>query len=129
MRSIAPPTPKAIETFEQRSIHFTWREIRARRANSSGVGRRARICHRSAMPLLFSLLLLLTPLLSQSTSSVEGKVVNSVTGEAVRKAVVNVRSRSGQYVYTAASDQFGKYHVDNVTPEKYMAQANAEGFT
>jgi hypothetical protein len=63
-----------------------------------------------------------------STASVEGKVVNAITGAAVKKAVVTIRNTNGQYVQVAPSDASGKFHIDNVQPEKYIVSADAEGF-
>jgi Carboxypeptidase regulatory-like domain len=85
------------------------------------------------MRLRFTLLLCLSLaaaiLIAQSTlSSVEGKVVNSVTGESVKKAVVTIHDRTNRYVYFTTTDQSGKFHIDNVQPEKYVASADAEGY-
>jgi len=81
---------------------------------------------------LFAFLLTAAPLLSQASQqpgSVSGKVVNSVTGQAVKKAVVTLRSGSGQNSYVTGSDQSGKFQFDNVQPDKYMATAEAEGYS
>ena len=60
-------------------------------------------------------------LIAQSNlGSVEGKVVNSVTGESIKKAVVTIHNRTNQYVYFTTTDQSGKFHIDNVQPEKYV---------
>jgi hypothetical protein len=81
---------------------------------------------------LFAFLLTAAPLLSlapQQPGSVSGKVVNSVTGQAVKKAVVTLRGGSGQNSYVTGSDQSGKFEFDNVQPDKYMATADAEGYS
>ncbi len=79
--------------------------------------------------LLLSLSLGAPVLIAQSNlGSVEGKVVNSVTGELIKKAVVTINSRTNQYVYFTTTDQSGKFHIDNVQPEKYVASADAEGY-
>jgi hypothetical protein len=85
------------------------------------------------MRLRFTLLLCLSLaaalLIAQSNlGSVEGKVVNSVTGESVKKAVVTIHDRTNRYVYFTTTDQSGKFHIDNVQPEKYVASADAEGY-
>jgi hypothetical protein len=69
------------------------------------------------------------PLLSQSNlGSVEGKVVNSISGEPVKKAVVTVRNANGQFTFVTAADQFGKFQADSLQPDKYVATAQAEGY-
>jgi hypothetical protein len=79
--------------------------------------------------LLLGLSLAAPVLIAQSSlGSVEGKVVNSVTGESIKKAVVTIGNRTSQYVYFTTSDQSGKFHIDNVQPEKYTAWAQAEGY-
>ncbi len=78
----------------------------------------------------FALHFAATALIAQSNlGSVEGKVVNSVTGAPVKKAVVDLRNPNGQSTYVTTTDQFGKFHIDNVKPETYSAIADAEGFT
>ncbi len=70
-----------------------------------------------------------TALIAQSNlGSVEGKVVNLVTGAPVKRAVVNLRSSTGQYASFTVTDLLGKFHIDNVPPAKYSAFADAEGF-
>ena len=81
---------------------------------------------------LFAFFLTAAPLLSQATQqpgSVSGKVVNSVTGQAVKKAVVTLRGGSAQNSYVTGSDQSGKFQFDNVQPDKYVATAEAEGYS
>jgi hypothetical protein len=79
--------------------------------------------------LLLGLSLAAAVLIAQSNlGSVEGKVVNSVTGESIKKAFVTINSRTNQYVYFTTTDQSGKFHIDNVQPEKYAASADAEGY-
>ena len=83
----------------------------------------------SLRALLLPVFLTALPLFSQNTlATVDGKVVNAVTGQPVKKAVVTVRNGSGRQSYFAASDAEGKFHIDNVQPEKYLATATAEGF-
>ncbi len=78
---------------------------------------------------LFAIIFAAAPLVAQNLGSVEGKVVNSTTGEGVKKAVVTVRNANGQFTYFTASDQSGKFHIDNMQPEKYVATADAEGYS
>ena len=81
---------------------------------------------------LFAIFLTAAPLLSQAPQqpgSVSGKVVNSVTGQAVKKAVVTLRNGNGQNCYVTGSDQSGKFQFDNVQPDKYQATAEAEGYS
>lgn len=69
-------------------------------------------------------------LLAQSNlGSIDGKVIDSVTGEAVKKAVVTIRNGTGQYSYFTVADASGKFHVDSVQPEKYTAASDAEGYS
>ncbi len=78
---------------------------------------------------LVAILFAAAPLVCQSNlASVEGKVVNSVTREPVKRAVVTLHNSTGQFTYFASTDQAGKFHIDNVQPEKYACTANAEGF-
>ncbi len=84
--------------------------------------------------LLLALFLNAAPLLAQQAAginpgSVSGKVVNSVTGQAVKKAVVTLRSATGQNSAVTVSDQSGKFHIDNVTPDRYTATAQAAGYS
>lgn len=84
--------------------------------------------------LLLALFLTAAPLPAQQATglnpgTVSGKVVNSVTGEAVKKAVVSLRSATGQNTAATVSDQSGKFHFDNVTPDRYTATAQAAGYS
>jgi len=79
--------------------------------------------------LLLALFSTAAPLLAQQPATVSGKVVNSVTGEAVKKAVVSLRNAIGQTSLATVSDQLGKFHFDNVTPDRYTATAQAAGYS
>ena len=99
----------------------------------------------------------LLPAAAQSLGSVEGRVVNSATGEGVKKAVVTVNSiaspsgaqsqsqsgpmgvfisgiygnavgPNGPQVYNAVTDASGKFHIDNVPAGMVTAMAVAEGY-
>jgi hypothetical protein len=79
--------------------------------------------------LLFALFLNALPLLGQQAATVSGSVVNSVTGQTVKKAVVTLRNATGQTSLTTVSDQSGKFHFDNVAPDRYSATAQASGYS
>jgi Carboxypeptidase regulatory-like domain len=79
--------------------------------------------------LLLALFLNTAPLLAQQPGTVSGKVVNSVTGQPVKKAVVTLRTATGQNSYVTGSDQSGKFLFDNVQPASYIATAQAEGYS
>jgi protocatechuate 3,4-dioxygenase beta subunit len=57
--------------------------------------------------------------------SVEGVVINSVTGEPVKKAVVTLGETNPTAVMTNAD---GHFHFDNVTPGTYLIAAQRDGF-
>jgi hypothetical protein len=65
----------------------------------------------------------------QPPGTVSGKVVNSVTGQTVKKAVVTLRNANGQSSYVTGSDQEGKFRFDNIQPDKYVASAQAAGYS
>lgn len=74
-------------------------------------------------------LLLNCALLAQQPGTVSGKVVNSVTGQPVKKAVVTLRTTTGQNTYVTGSDQSGKFYFDNIQPAHYLATAQADGYS
>jgi hypothetical protein len=55
--------------------------------------------------------------------SLEGVVTNSVTGEPVKKAAVQLGDK-----YTAITDAAGHFHFDNLTPGGYIVTADKDGF-
>ena len=60
--------------------------------------------------------------------SISGKVVNSVTGQGIKRAVVNVFGGSG-FSYEATTDASGAYRIDNVEPgDGYVASGSCQGF-
>ncbi len=78
---------------------------------------------------LCSLAAIAAPFAQSNPGSVEGKAVNAITGAPVKKAVVTIRSRGGQNSYFTVTDAAGKFHLDGVQPEKYIASADAEGYS
>lgn len=90
------------------------------------------------------------PAAAQNTGTVEGKVVNSATGEGIRKAVVTLNSlppasaapsgqlraqigvfaipMNGGQSYSALTDATGKFHIDNVPAGAVTAMAMADGY-
>ncbi len=80
--------------------------------------------------LCLALVLNAAPLFAQQAAgTVSGKVVNSVTGQAVKKAVVMLRNPNGQNSSVTVSDLSGKFHFDNVQPDRYLATAQAAGYS
>jgi hypothetical protein len=71
----------------------------------------------------------LMPLLAQQPGTVSGKVVNSVTGQPVKKAVVTLSTPQGRNPYSTRSDESGKFLFDNVQPANYVATAVADGYS
>jgi len=55
--------------------------------------------------------------------SVEGIVINSVTGEPIKKAIVSLGGK-----YTATTDAAGHFHFDNVASGAYAIGAEKDGF-
>jgi len=67
--------------------------------------------------------------------SVEGSVLNALTGEPLRKATVTLRraesrpsAPGGPRFYTATTDSAGRFHIPNVAPGKYRLAAARNGF-
>lgn len=67
--------------------------------------------------------------------SVEGSVLNALTGEPLRKAMVTLRraesrpsAPGGPRFYTAMTDSAGRFHIPNVAPGKYRLAATRNGF-
>ena len=55
--------------------------------------------------------------------SVEGVVINSVTGEPLKKATIRLGDKN-----TAMTDAVGHFHFDNITPGNYFVFADKDGF-
>jgi hypothetical protein len=65
----------------------------------------------------------------KKSGSVEGSVVNAVTGAPVKRASVTLLNSKGRYRYLAVSDDSGRFRVAQVEPaEGYVAEARAQGF-
>jgi len=62
--------------------------------------------------------------------SVSGKVINTATGEGVRKASVLLRSQNGRnsFNFTADTDGNGNFVIEDVDPGKYAVTAGRQGF-
>lgn len=61
-------------------------------------------------------------------SSVEGVVINSVTSEPVKKAIVILQTARQGPSFQAVSDNAGHFRFDSVDPGSYFLVANRDGF-
>jgi len=62
--------------------------------------------------------------------SIQGTVVNSVTGQSVRKAVVCLSDRRNQFAYAAVTDDTGGFTVAGVAPGPYyVGTVVAQGYS
>jgi hypothetical protein len=63
-------------------------------------------------------------------ASLQGKVIDSATGQGVRKATVTLRcnSNSNGGTYTALTNPSGEFRFDSLQPASCMASAEAEGY-
>jgi hypothetical protein len=82
---------------------------------------------------LASFVLFAAMLSGQSTAptkpgKVEGTVINSVTNDPVKKAIMTLRPHGRRATYTAVTDAAGHFQFDNVDPGRYDAVANRDGF-
>jgi hypothetical protein len=86
---------------------------------------------------MISILIALAPLLAQQVSApveikarVEGTVINSLNGEAVRKATVILRARDKEHgqSYADETDGNGHFSIDDVEPGEYSVLAERPGF-
>ena len=59
---------------------------------------------------------------------VEGQVLNVVTGEPVRKANLTLRPDAGGTNLKAASDNEGKFTIENIQPGRYTLAGDRQGF-
>jgi hypothetical protein len=63
----------------------------------------------------------------QPPGTISGKVINSITGQGIKRAVVNING--GGFGYQASTDGSGAFRIDNVEPlAGYFAAATCEGF-
>jgi len=66
---------------------------------------------------------------TQPEGKLDGRLVNSVTNEPVRKAKVSLHpSDPSKTVYTVESDAEGKFHLDKLDPGRYTLQGAKAGF-
>src|SRR4051794_10859481 len=76
---------------------------------------------------------------AKKNAVLEGKVVNSKTGEPLRKVSLTLRPMGGPGTtgagamtpaapYAATTDAEGKFKLDNVEPGRYMLSAERQGF-
>jgi hypothetical protein len=62
-------------------------------------------------------------------SKIDGRLVNAVTNEPVRKAKVSLHpSDPSKTVYTVESDAEGKFHLEKLDPGRYTLQGEKQGF-
>jgi hypothetical protein len=78
-------------------------------------------------------LLFAAMLCGQSTAptkpgKVEGSVINSVTNDPVKKAIVNLRALGRAANYSAVTDATGHFQFESVDPSQYQAMAYRDGF-
>ncbi len=64
---------------------------------------------------------------SLKPGSAEGVVINSVTGQPLKKANVTLRNPKG-FAYAAVTDATGHFLIENVEPGSYQAMAAGDGF-
>jgi len=61
-------------------------------------------------------------------AKLQGQVVNQVTGEPVRKANITLRPEGGGTNLKAATDNDGKFTIENIDPGRYTLAAERQGF-
>jgi hypothetical protein len=60
--------------------------------------------------------------------TVEGVVINSLSGQPVKKATVTLRNTAQRFAYAMVSDLAGHFLFENVEPGPYFAMAAGDGF-
>jgi protocatechuate 3,4-dioxygenase beta subunit len=65
---------------------------------------------------------------SKKPGTAEGVVINSVTGQPVKKATVTLRGFRNAVAYAAVTDAAGHFLVENMEPGRYQAMASGDGF-
>jgi protocatechuate 3,4-dioxygenase beta subunit len=68
------------------------------------------------------------PAVPKKPGSVEGMVINSVTGDPLKKATVTLQALGRNANYAAVTDSAGHFHFDSVEPGNYQAVASRDGF-
>ncbi len=79
--------------------------------------------------MLLRLILLLFAAAQSKPATVEGSVTNSVSGQPVKRASVALRDLHGNEAYRAVTSSAGKFHFDSVEPGRYVASAQADGYS
>jgi protocatechuate 3,4-dioxygenase beta subunit len=82
------------------------------------------------MPKLFCLLMLLAgvPLGPAAAQTVEGSVIDSLTGNGIAAVRVEIRPASGATSYSATTDAQGRFLVEGVKPGTYAAGASSPDY-
>ena len=65
---------------------------------------------------------------AKKQATLQGQVLNLVTGEPVRKANLALQPESGGTTLKAVSDNAGKFAIENVDPGRYTLAAERQGF-
>lgn len=65
---------------------------------------------------------------SKNQAAIQGKVVNLVTTEPVRKANLSLRPALGGPSLTAAADNEGKFAIEGINPGRFVLTADRQGF-
>jgi len=65
---------------------------------------------------------------AKSQAKLQGQVINQVTGEPVRKANLGLKPESGGATLKAATDNEGKFSIENIDPGRYTLGADRQGF-
>lgn len=66
---------------------------------------------------------------ANKTGGVEGKVVNSMTGDPVSHAAIKLQAFVGEKSFSAESDRDGRFRFSDVEPGLYLAIASADGYS
>ena len=61
-------------------------------------------------------------------ATLQGQVLNQVTGEPVRKANLSLKPESGGTTLKGVTDNEGKFSIENIDPGRYTLSADRQGF-
>ncbi len=61
-------------------------------------------------------------------ATLQGQVLNQVTGEPVRKANLSLKPESGGTTLKGVTDNEGKFSIENIDPGRYTLAAERQGF-
>jgi Carboxypeptidase regulatory-like domain len=61
-------------------------------------------------------------------ATLQGQILNQVTGEPVRKANVSLKPESGGTTLKGVTDNEGKFSIENIDPGRYTLGAERQGF-